>query len=155
MDNSKLKVRASVDLPSPKEVDRQIHALEKNISKLKVSGKLENAALKKLTNQLDTLKATVTTVNFSPTALKELTGQVEKALKDIKISNVRIGNLSSNTGKMTQDTGRNISDTFTKNVNNIIDSNSKNGGGLVSWFRLPTNSPFLATVEFSSDAYEF
>lgn len=156
MDNSKLKVRAAVDLPSPKEVDRQIRALENNISKLKVSGKFDDTALKKLTNQLDTLKATVTTVNFSPTALKELTGQVENALKE---TGSTMNTVQKNTNNL-KPTFNHSTNTLNDNAKNVVDSGltqseHENSGGLVSWFRLPTNSPFLATVEFSSDAYEF
>ena len=104
-----INVQATVDLPSAKEVNKQIHALEKDISKLKVSGKFDNVPLKSLTNQLNMLKATVTTANFSPTALKELAEQVENALKDIEISNINLESLSNNAEKATQRIGKNMS----------------------------------------------
>lgn len=85
-DNYSMKVQAKVDMPSNKDIDAQIRKLEKSISKLKVSGQFDDTALKNLTNQLNSLKATVSTANFSPTALSELTSQVEKALGNIQIS---------------------------------------------------------------------
>lgn len=85
-DNYSMKVQARVDMPSNKDIDAQIRKLEKSISKLKVSGQFDDTALKNLTNQLNSLKATVSTANFSPTALSELTSQVEKALGNIQIS---------------------------------------------------------------------
>ena len=85
-DNYSMKVQARVDMPSNKDIDAQIRKLEKSISKLKVSGQFDDTALKNLTNQLNSLKATVSTANFSPAALTELTSQVEKALGNIQIS---------------------------------------------------------------------
>ena len=76
-DNYSMKVQARVDLPSNKDIDAQIRKLEKSISKLKVSGQFDDTALRNLTNQLNTLKASITTANFSPTALSELTSQVK------------------------------------------------------------------------------
>ena len=72
-DNYSMKVQARVDMPSNKDIDAQIRKLEKSISKLKVSGQFDDTALKNFTNQLNSLKATVSTANFSPTALTELT----------------------------------------------------------------------------------
>lgn len=108
-----MKVQATVDLPSAKKVDDQIRALEKSISKLKVSGKFDDAALKNLTNQLNTLKATVTTANFSPTALKELTSQINNALKSVGLSGIDIG---SNISKSGQQIGNNIADNIASGV---------------------------------------
>ena len=91
MNNDSMKVQATIDLPSAKKVDEQIRALEKSISKLKVSGQFNDIALKNLTKQLNTLKVNIGTANFSPTTLNELTNQVEKALSNINISGVNIG----------------------------------------------------------------
>lgn len=81
-----MKIQAAVKLPSRQTINKQIRDLEKKIDKLKISGTLDDAAIKKLTDQLKSLKATVTTINFSPSALKSLTSQVEKALGVVNIS---------------------------------------------------------------------
>lgn len=94
MADNNMKVQATVELPSAKKVNEQIRALEKSISKLKISGKFDETALKNLTKQLSTLKATVSTANFSPVALKNLTDQVNKALSNINISGINIKDLS-------------------------------------------------------------
>lgn len=86
MDDNKMRIQASVDLPSAKQVNQQIRALEKSINKLKISGKLDETALKNLTKQLSAIKATVSTVGFSPTALKDLSAQIQKALNKINFS---------------------------------------------------------------------
>lgn len=86
MDDNNMRIQATVDLPSAKKVNAQIRALEKSISKLKISGQFDEKALKNLTKQLTALKTTVSTAGFSPTALKNLTDQVEKALSSINIS---------------------------------------------------------------------
>lgn len=86
MDKYDMKIQAAVELPDSRTVNKQIRDLEKKIDKLKISGELDAASLKQLTNQLNSLKATVTTVNFSPAALKNLASQVEKALGSVNIS---------------------------------------------------------------------
>lgn len=86
MDKYDMKIQAAVELPSRHTINKQIRDLEKKIDKLKISGTLDDAALKKLTDQLKSLKATVTTINFSPSALKSLTSQVEKALGAVNLS---------------------------------------------------------------------
>lgn len=116
-----MKVQATVDLPSVKKIDEQIRALEKSISKLKVSGKFDDTALKNLTNQLNTLKATVATANFSPTALKELTSQVENALKNINISGVNIGNINNGA----KQTGQQIGSQISQGISQCMSSASK------------------------------
>lgn len=87
-DNYGMKVQAtaSVKMPSVREINKQIDTLEESIKKLRISGQFDDSALKNLTNQLSSLKATVSTANFSSTALSELTNQVEKALGNINIS---------------------------------------------------------------------
>lgn len=94
MADNNMKVQATVELPSAKKVNEQIRALEKSISKLKISGKFDETALKNLTKQLTTLKATVSTASFSPNALKNLTEQVDKALSNINLSGVNIKDIS-------------------------------------------------------------
>ena len=81
-----MKIQAAVELPSRQTINKKIRDLQKKIDKLKISGPLDDAALKKLTDQLKSLKATVTTIIFSPSALKSLTSQVEKALGAVNIS---------------------------------------------------------------------
>lgn len=125
MDNYGMKVQATVDLPSTKKVDEQIRALEKNISKLKVSGKFDDTALKNLTNQLNTLKATVATANFSPVALKELTSQVENALKNINISGVNIGNINNGAKQTGQQIGSQISQGISQGISSASRSTEK------------------------------
>lgn len=128
MDDYGMKVQATVDLPSVKKIDEQIRALEKSISKLKVSGKFDDTALKNLTNQLNTLKATVATANFSPAALKELTSQVENALKNINISGVNIGNINNGAKQTGQQIGSQISQGIAqemKDNTSILDSFKK------------------------------
>lgn len=121
MNNDSMKVQATIDLPSAKKVDEQIRALEKSISKLKVSGQFNDTALKNLTKQLNTLKVNIGTANFSPTALKELTNQVEKALSNINISGVNIGKEITKSIKNNIDTGivsqnNKISDSSTSTI---------------------------------------
>ena len=94
MADNNMKVQATVELPSAKKVNEQIRALEKSISKLKISGKFDETVLKNLTKQLTTLKATVSTASFSPAALKNLTDQVNRALSNINISGVNIKDIS-------------------------------------------------------------
>ena len=108
-DNYSMKVQARVDLPSNKDIDAQIRKLEKSISKLKVSGQFDDTALRNLTNQLNTLKASITTANFSPTALSELTSQVEKALGNIQIS-----------AKVGQEVGSSITKGMQQNIDSGI-----------------------------------
>ncbi len=121
MNNDSMKVQATIDLPSAKKVDEQIRALEKSISKLKVSGQFNDTALKNLTKQLNTLRVNIGTANFSPTALKELTNQVEKALSNINISGVNIGKEITKSIKNNIDTGivsqnNKISDSSTSTI---------------------------------------
>ncbi len=113
-DNYSMKVQAKSVMPSVKEIDGQIRKLEKSISKLKVSGKFDDAALKNLNNQLNTLKANITTANFSPTALNELTSQVNKALANINIGNINVGNTSNQAQKAGQQIGNNIAQGVSK-----------------------------------------
>lgn len=107
-DNYSMKVQARVDLPSNKDIDAQIRKLEKSISKLQISGKLDDSSLKNLSHQLDTLKATVTTANFSPTALTELTNQVNRALQNINIGNINVGGVGNQAQQVGQQIGNNI-----------------------------------------------
>lgn len=107
-DNYSMKVQARVDLPSNKDIDAQIRKLEKSISKLKVSGQFDDNALRNLTNQLNTLKASITTANFSPTALTELTNQVNRALQNINIGNINVGNVGNQAQQVGQQIGNNI-----------------------------------------------
>ena len=116
-DNYGMKVRATVDMPSVGDIDKQIRKLEKSISKLQVSGKLDDSSLKALSHQLDTLKATVTTANFSPTALSELTNQVEKALGKVQLS----GSLA----KIGEDIGSAISQGAKQNIDSSISNEMK------------------------------
>ena len=107
-DNYSMKVQARVDMPSNKDIDAQIRKLEKSISKLKVSGQFDDTALKNLTNQLNSLKSTISTVNFSPTALTELTNQVNRALQNINIGNINVGNIGNQAQQLGQQIGNNI-----------------------------------------------
>lgn len=118
MDDYGMKVQATVDLPSVKKIDEQIRALEKGISKLKVSGQFDDVALKNLTNQLNTLKVNIGTVNFSSAALTELTSQVEKALNNINISGANIGK------QITQNITENIDAGVVSQINKISDSST-------------------------------
>lgn len=120
-----MKVQATVDLPSVKKIDEQIRALEKSISKLKVSGKFDDTTLKNLTNQLNTLKATVATANFSPAALKELTSQVENALKNINISGVNIGNINNGAKQTGQQIGSQINQGISQGMSSASRSTEK------------------------------
>ena len=122
-DNYGMKVQAtaSVKMPTASEIDKQIRNLEKSISKLQISGKLDDSSLKNLSHQLDTLKATVTTANFSPTALTELTNQVNRALQNINIGNINVGNI----GNQAQQVGQQIGATIAQGVNSAI---QKSGG---------------------------
>lgn len=86
MDKYDMEIQAAVNLPSRQTINKQILDLEKKINKLKISGTLDDAAIKKLTDQLKSLKATVTTIDFSPSALQNLTSQVEKALSSVNVS---------------------------------------------------------------------
>ena len=108
-DNYSMKVQARVDMPNNKDIDAQIRKLEKSISKLKVSGQFDDTALKNLTNQLNSLKSTISTANFSPTALSELTNQVEKALGNIQIS-----------AKVGQEVGSSITKGMQQNIDSGI-----------------------------------
>lgn len=125
MDDYGMKVQATVDLPSVKKIDEQIRALEKSISKLKVSGKFDDTTLKNLTNQLNTLKATVATANFSPAALKELTSQVENALKNINISGVNIGNINNGAKQTGQQIGSQINQGISQGMSSASRSTEK------------------------------
>lgn len=118
MDNYGMKVQATVDLPSAKKVDEQIRALEKSISKLKVSGQFDNTALKNLTNQLNTLKVNIGTANFSSTALKELTNQINNSLKSVGLSGIDLG---SNVAKTGQQIGTNIADNIANGIGKSSD----------------------------------
>lgn len=118
MDDYGMKVQATVDLPSVKKVDEQIRALEKNISKLKVSGQFDDSALKNLTNQLNTLKANIGTATFSSSALNELTTQVEKALSNINISGTNIRK------EITKNIKDNIDAGIVSQINKISDSST-------------------------------
>ena len=115
-DNYSMKVQARVDLPSNKDIDAQIRKLEKSISKLKVSGQFDDNALRNLTNQLNTLKASITTANFSPTALTELTNQVNRALQNINIGNINVGNI----GNQARQAGQQIGNIVSDEVNNAL-----------------------------------
>lgn len=120
-----MKVQATVDLPSVKKVDEQIRALEKNISKLKISGQFDDTALKNLTNQLNTLKINIGTANFSSTALNELTSQVEKALNNINISGVNIGNINNGAKQTGQQIGSQISQGISQGMASASKSTEK------------------------------
>ena len=116
-DNYSMKVQARVDMPNNKDIDAQIRKLEKSISKLKVSGQFDDTALKNLTNQLNSLKATISTANFSPTALTELTNQVNRALQNIQISNINVGNIGNQAQQVGQQIGNNIAQGISSGVN--------------------------------------
>ena len=118
MDDYGMKVQATVDLPSVKKVDEQIRVLEKNISKLKISGHFDESVLKNLTNQLNTLKANIKTAAFSSTALNELTTQVENALSSINISGTNIGK------EITKNIKDNIDTGIVSQINKISDSST-------------------------------
>ena len=119
-DNYGMKVQAtaSVKMPTASEIDKQIRNLEKSISKLQISGKLDDSSLKNLSHQLDTLKATVTTANFSPTALTELTNQVNRALQNINIGNINIGGVGNQAQQAGQQLGQQISQGVAQGINN-------------------------------------
>ena len=119
-DNYSMKVQARVDMPSNKDIDAQIRKLEKSISKLKVSGQFDDTALKNLTNQLNSLKATISTANFSPTALTELTNQVNRALQNIQISNINVGNIGNQAQQAGQQIGNNIGQQITQSISSAI-----------------------------------
>lgn len=116
-DNYSMKVQARVDMPSNKDIDAQIRKLEKSISKLKVSGQFDDTALKNLTNQLNSLKSTISTANFSPTALTELTNQVNRALQNINIGNINVGNVGNQAQQVGQQIGNNIAQGISSGVN--------------------------------------
>lgn len=116
-DNYSMKVQARVDMPSNKDIDAQIRKLEKSISKLKVSGQFDDTALKNLTNQLNSLKSTISTANFSPTALTELTNQVNRALQNINIGNINVGNVSNQAQQVGQRIGNAISQGIINSTN--------------------------------------
>ena len=119
-DNYSMKVQARVDMPSNKDIDAQIRKLEKSISKLKVSGQFDDTALKNLTNQLNSLKATISTANFSPTALTELTNQVNRALQNINIGNINVGNIGNQAQQAGQQIGNNIGQQITQSISSAI-----------------------------------
>lgn len=121
-DNYGMKVQAtaSVKMPTASEIDKQIRNLEKSISKLQISGKLDDSSLKNLSHQLDTLKATVTTANFSPTALSELTNQVNRALQNINIGNINVGNAGNQAQQVGQQIGNNIGQQITQSISSAI-----------------------------------
>ena len=119
-DNYSMKVQARVDMPSNKDIDAQIRKLEKSISKLKVSGQFDDTALKNLTNQLNSLKATISTANFSPTALTELTNQVNRALQNINIGNINVGNIGNQAKQAGQQIGNNIGQQITQSISSAI-----------------------------------
>jgi len=119
-DNYSMKVQAKAVMPSVKEIDGQIRKLEKSISKLQISGKIDNSSLKSLTHQLDTLKATVTTASFSPTALTELTNQVNRALQNINIGNINVGNI----GNQAQQVGQQIGQQINQGVSQSLSDNT-------------------------------
>lgn len=83
MDNNKIKIQATVDLPGENKLNEQIRTLEKKINKLKITGELDDETLRNLTDRLNNLKATVTTVNFSPSALKELENTTQKLFVNV------------------------------------------------------------------------
>ena len=87
MDNNKIKVQADIDLPNENKINEQIRTLEKKINKLKITGELDDTALRNLTSRLNNLKATVSTVNFSPTALKELENTTQKLFSNVNTDN--------------------------------------------------------------------
>ena len=119
-DNYSMKVQARVDMPSNKDIDAQIRKLEKSISKLKVSGQFDDTALKNLTNQLNSLKATISTANFSPTALTELTNQVNRALQNINIGNINVGNIGNQAQQVGQQVGNNIGQQVSQSISSAI-----------------------------------
>lgn len=124
-DNYSMKVQARVDMPRNKDIDAQIRKLEKSISKLKISGQFDDTALKNLTNQLNSLKATISTANFSPIALTELTNQVNKALQNINIGNINVGNVGSQAQQLGQQIGQQINQGASQSLNGndgVLDS---------------------------------
>ena len=95
MADENLKIQASVEMPSARQINAQITALEKNLKKLKISGQFDLSALKDMTKQLDSIKATVSSADFSPAALKNLTGQVEKAMGSVKTPDTFFSNVQN------------------------------------------------------------
>lgn len=95
MADNNLKIQASVEMPDARQINAQITALEKNLKKLKISGQFDASALKDMTKQLDSLKATVSTAGFSPAALKNLTGQMEKAMSSVKTPDAPLSSIQS------------------------------------------------------------
>ena len=114
-DNYGMEVKGSVKLPTSADIDKQIRKLEKSISKLQVSGKFEEATLKNLTNQLNTLKANIATASFSQDALQNLTNQINNALQGIQINNI-------GTGKQTQQVGQNVGKQLKENISSALRS---------------------------------
>lgn len=94
MDNNKIKIQATVDLPSEQKINEQIRTLEKKINKLKITGEIDDSTLRNLTNRLNNLKATVTTVNFSPNALRELENTTQKLFANVN-TNKAINSVNS------------------------------------------------------------
>lgn len=95
MADDNLKIQASVEMPSARQINAQITALEKNLKKLKISGQFDTSALKDMTKQLDSIKATVSTADFSPAALKNLTSQVEKSVGSVKTPETFFSNIQN------------------------------------------------------------
>lgn len=95
MADNNLKIQANVEMPSAKQINNQIKALEKKLNRLTISGQFDASALKSMTKQLDSIKTTVSTAAFSPTALKTLTGQVEKAMSSVKTPDTPISNIQN------------------------------------------------------------
>lgn len=128
MNNDSMKVQATIDMPSAKKVDEQIRALEKSISKLKINGQFDDTALKNLTKQLNTLKVNIGTANFSPTAFKELTNQVEKALNNTNISDSSTSTIIQNEKKK-QEAYKATSDAIIDNADAISKLNKTDTNG--------------------------
>ena len=143
-DNYSMKVQARVDLPSNKDIDAQIRKLEKSISKLKVSGQFDDTALRNLTNQLNTLKASITTANFSPTALTELTNQVNRALQNINIGNINVGNI----GNQAQQVGQQIGQQINQGVSQSLSGNT----GVLDTFRRSLENIGMGSEEIDAVA---
>ena len=116
----KVQATASVKMPTASEIDAQIRKLEKSISKLKVSGQFDDTALRNLTNQLNTLKATISTANFSPTALSDLANQVNRALQNINIGNINIGSTSIQTEQLGKEIGSAITNGMKQNIDSGV-----------------------------------
>ena len=95
MADNNLKIQANVEMPSARQINDQINALEKKLNKLTISGQFDASALKAMTKQLDSIKAPVSTADFSPSALKNLTGQVEKAMNSVKTPETFISNIQN------------------------------------------------------------